>query len=138
MRTWNLTLVMTLGLCAAQARADEQLKSLPAAAAPESLSVPDEHPTAGSACGPSCGSACQHGNNLLTRSCNLLAWLTYRPIPSSCCHHYTGPRPTPVYFYFQNHPCHEGCAPTCVKPAGESCADGTGSDRIFHRFLQEH
>ena len=127
MKTWIAAVVVTLGLSALSARADEQLKTLPTPVLPDAplAAPPVEPPAEMHASGASCGSSCQESCWHKAPCGRLLAWLTYRPMNSGCCEKYTGPRPPKPYMFFLHEPCHEGCG----TPACASCGGGAACQR---------
>ncbi len=120
MKTWMATLVATLGLCAATARAQEQLKIMPAPVVPETvLPAPTEAPACASSCGEKCYSSWHQA------PCGrFLGWLAFRPVPSGTNLVCVGPRPPKPYQFFLHAPCMEGCGPACAKQPCASCAGG--------------
>ena len=126
MKTWMAALVVMLGLCALEARAAEPIKTLPAPTEPAAPAAPSARPvlpetlaeagsapaTCGNACHAPCATCCGGGK--------ILAWLTFIPSKSECCH-LVGPRPTPPYAFFRVQPCHEHCGCAAGTPA---CAAG--------------
>jgi hypothetical protein len=124
MKTWTVALLATLGVFAADGRADEPAKRLPVTATPEVLPAPVDHPAIIAPTAPSCGGDCNAQRRSCSHSGRIWAWLTYHPESTGCDICYTKTRPTHLYAYFMCYPCQEGSGAACGRPACGSCASG--------------
>lgn len=112
---------------------------VPLAGAGEAPALPEPVPVAGATVYSPHEGAPRHHVERGHKSCleKIKDWVCYRPRKCTKCGEFTrfSPPQPPLYTYFQDHPCHEGCGQKYVKEGSGGLGERYGFCASGHRMF---